>query len=76
MSNFNTQDLSLAATLNYYGYPVIEIIKWKRVTFVFKYDETMQDVENQYWQGLLTVDPLKFNDQLKTLKVRLFATNA
>ncbi len=68
-----TKDLGEAAALVTKGVKLIQLLKdsdfyW----FIFELDNE-SDLSNLYWSGELQVSAKQFNDNLRSLKDRLFA---
>ncbi|NMC51524.1 hypothetical protein GYA54_02210 [Candidatus Kuenenbacteria bacterium] len=71
---FRHQDICLIATLCSYGYAVDAIDKQnpKKVVFIVKRDEKIDEITQQYWTNELLVEPKAFFNYLKELKTRIY----
>ena len=75
MNNFYvTTDLGLAACLLTVGYPLDSFDRSdkKRVSFIFKRDERMDKILQQYFSRLLRIEPISFFLNQKSLKSYLY----
>ena len=72
-SKYCTSDLALVATISLY-YPIDSIDKSnpERVIFKFIKDDKFDSLLDQYWDGKLRIDPLRYSLNLKALKNRIF----
>lgn len=71
---YKTTDFYLAVTLSIFC--DLQDINWldhKQAEFVFDSNDKTNALANDYWNGILTVDPLKFSQQIRLLKARLEA---
>jgi len=71
---YQTSDLALVTTLSLF-YPIDSVDKThpRRVLFVFKRNEKLNEIIKCYWHGELKVEPQKFFNQLKNIKTRIYA---
>jgi hypothetical protein len=71
---YKTSDLSLATTLSL-GFPIesTELGEANKVIFVFKNTQLLNSYVAQYWRGEIKVDPVKFFNQLKVIKTRIYS---
>ena len=69
---YASTDFSLATSLSIFV-PIVRLDTRNsdRVVFLFEQTEELSGLINDYWNGNLRVDPLRFYSQLKTLKSRL-----
>ena len=72
---FITYDIGLAAALVTLGYALWDIDKSnpKKSQFIFKRDEHIDKMVNQYWDDKLTLPARSLLDNLKMLKNRLYS---
>jgi hypothetical protein len=69
---FSTSDLNLA-TIASLSYPLdrIERLSDRKMAFVFKRDNGLDQLIEAFWQRETRVEPLKFSEQRKMLLARL-----
>jgi hypothetical protein len=74
-NEYSTSDFPLVASLSLFV-PIVRLDASNvgRVVFYFEPTNQLYQLTNDYWNGDLRVDPLRFYSQLKTLKSRLRAT--
>ena len=74
MEKYKTSDLGLASALMTIGYNVVEIDKTnvKKMLFVFKDSENLQEDINNYWNRKLEVEPTEYFNSMKALKTRIY----
>ncbi len=76
ISNFETSDIFLAATLQSFDFFVTNLT-WeddKRCTFRFLDSSSLQEVVERFWNGQLAIEPRKLFASLKSLKTRLYSS--
>lgn len=74
--NYITSDLALVTAISLF-LPIDEIDKTnpRKAQFIFRHDKKrLDELLNKYWNRELLVDPRAYFDQLKALKVRLYAS--
>lgn len=74
---FSTFDMGLATTLITLKYELIKLDKTnpKKIRFVFKEEETIEQRMIEYWKDEISVSALSFFNNLKTLKNRIYSDN-
>ena len=74
MKNFTTNSLSLAAALSL-TFPIESVDKTdpRKAQFVFKMTPELDEQVNQFWRQEMRVDPLKYFDEIRNIKSRLYA---
>jgi hypothetical protein len=69
MSNYNTEDIYLAAFLSTESFPVVQ---WKRdiglTKFTFEQSAELSQLVGEYYADRVTTSPLQFGNALKNLK--------
>jgi len=72
---FQSNDLPLCATLRYFGYAIEAIDKQNpaKAIFLFKRDEQLDSLIQQYWAHQLLVEPVAFFNCLKECKARIYS---
>jgi hypothetical protein len=73
---YTTTDIGFATTLVVCDFELLSIRQSEhgdRATFVFKKEEGMKEIENDYFYDRIDVSPFKFMMTLKTLKSRLYS---
>jgi hypothetical protein len=72
---WTTYDLGVAAALLCCGYELwsLDRTNARKVLFVFRYAETIEDTANAYIADRLELNARAFFDQLKALKNRLYS---
>lgn len=75
---FITYDLGLASALVSLGYNLLDVDKssYKKSKFVFKRDEHIEKMVNDYWDDILTLPARSLLDNQKMLKNRLYSVIA
>ena len=70
---YQTCDLALAATISLF-YPIEKIEKYnpRKSQFLFKRNEELNKLIQNYWRGSLRVEPQSYFNQLKLIKTRLY----
>jgi hypothetical protein len=73
-AEFRTSEISLAATLVAFGYPLdfLERTDSSKVFFVFKRDSQLDEIIQRFWSRNLTVEPLTLFESQRYLKSRIF----
>lgn len=71
---YKTSDLALAASLSLYS-PVntIDSTDSKRIIFIFKQSQELDQLVDMYWRGEMKVDPQQYFNQLKVIKSRIYS---
>lgn len=68
-----TSDLAIATTISlFYPLDCLDKTNPKRVQFIFKRSDGMDQFIEMYWKGEIKVNPLEYFQQLKFLKSRLY----
>jgi len=71
---YKTTDLSLCAVISLFK-PIENIEKSngiKKSTFVFILDQEIENIVDQYWRGEIRIDPRRYFEALRAIKVRLY----
>ena len=70
---YRTSDLGLASTIALF-YPIETINKQnpRKAEFVFRKEKSLDALVEQYWRGLLQVEPQAYFQQLRLVKARLY----
>lgn len=74
MNTFETTDITLATTLNIYGFQ-LEIVLAnppKKCKFIFPASFALSDIIKKFWNGELTVEPIHFSQMLRHFKSRIY----
>lgn len=71
---YATSDLSLAATLQCYGYHIEAVDKNNpaKVIFLIRRDEQLDTLVQMYFTHQLQVEPITFANALKEIKTRIY----
>jgi hypothetical protein len=71
---YSNSDLALAAALSLW-YPIEAIDRSNpyKAQFLFKRDESLDELVETYWRGELKVNPQAYFNQLKIIKTRLYS---
>jgi hypothetical protein len=71
---YQTADLALSAVISL-NYPLECIDKTdpRKVLFLFKRDEGLDQLIESFWRGVLKVEPQAYFNQLKAIKSRIYA---
>lgn len=71
---FESTDISLAATLFYFGSKIEAINKNNpaRAIFIFERNKKLDGLIQGFWAHSLQVDPLNYFNSLKEIKTRLY----
>ena len=74
---FSTFDMGLATTLITLKYELVKLDKTnpKKIRFVFKEEEGIEQRMIEYWKDEISVSALTFFNNLKTLKNRIYSDN-
>jgi hypothetical protein len=69
-----TNELSLVATLQVFGYELESVEKGinGRATFYIKRDGHLDDIISSFWLRKLKVEPLAFFESMKVIKSRIY----
>ena len=69
-----SSDLPLCATIRYFGYQIEAINRENpaKAIFLFKRDENLNKLIQQYWAHQLLVEPVAFFNCLKECKSRIY----
>lgn len=72
---WTSYDLGVAAALLCLGYELLTLDRTnsRKVLFIFRRDEKIDDVANAYFADRLELNARAFFDQLKALKSRLYS---
>jgi len=72
--HYKTSDLALATTISL-SFPIesVEQTGGRRVVFVFRESEALDELVEAYWRCELKVEPQRFFDQLRTIKTRIYS---
>lgn len=81
--NIQLKDITLAATLVYFGFPIRELIensikdhhtgqKKPYTFFVFKETSELQSIISDFESGRVVVEPRKFSSSLRECKDRMY----
>ena len=70
---YRTSDLALASAIALY-YPIDAIDKQNphKAEFIFRREENFDALIEQYWKGLLRIEPQAYFQQLRLVKSRLY----
>jgi len=73
---YHTSDLGLAAALLTYGIELVGIDKAdpRRVVFAFVNNDGLSDTVNTYWNGDLRLSVLRYFENTKLLKSRIYGS--
>lgn len=70
---FKTSDLALTAAISlFYPIEAIERQNPRKAIFLFKRNESLDELIETYWRGEARVEPQKYFNQLRTIKTRLY----
>lgn len=71
---YSTSDLALAASISLFS-PVekIDSSDSKRIIFIFKQSQELDQLVDMYWRGEMKVDPQQYFNQLKVIKSRIYS---
>lgn len=68
-------DLGLCATLDYFGFPIIETMQdpqdTTKVIMVFNKTKDIEDLIKEYWSGSVAVEPKRFWSITRDIKSRI-----
>ena len=72
-SFYRTADLALTAAISLF-YPVeaIDRLNPKKAQFIFKQDEGLNELIENYWKGQIKVEPQAYFNALRIIKARLY----
>lgn len=71
---YKTSDLALATVLSlYYQIESLETTDNRKIFFVFKKTQELENLIGMYWSGELRVEPQQFFNQLKVIKTRIYS---
>ena len=72
---WTSYDLGVAVALLYLGYELLSLDRSsaRKVLFIFRRDERIDDIANSYFADKLELNARAFFDQLKALKSRLYS---
>lgn len=72
---YETSDLSLATTLSL-NHTIVEVRREypnsKKAVFIFEDSDDLRDMADGFWKETLQVSPLKYFNQLRMVKARLY----
>ena len=70
---YSTSDLALATTLSlFYSLETIDRTNPRKAQFLFKRDENLNQLIENFWRGQLKVNPIVYFNQKKMIKARLY----
>lgn len=70
---YSTTDLGLAAALClFFVLDSLDKSNPQKVVFYFRRVQNLDEILKQYWIGELRVDPIKYFNQIKIIKTRLY----
>lgn len=71
---YQTSDIALATVISLFQ-PLVEIKPQSnnKSIFVFKRNEALEKLIENYWSGGLKIEPKTYFNQLKTIKTRLYS---
>ena len=70
---YSTSDLALATALSlFYALETIDRTNPRKAQFLFKRDENLNQLIENFWRGQLKVNPIVYFNQLKMIKARLY----
>ncbi|MDP4010081.1 MAG: DUF5659 domain-containing protein [Candidatus Shapirobacteria bacterium] len=71
---YKTSDLALVTALSLY-YPIesLETVDNRKIFFVFKKTQELENLIGMYWNSELKVEPQQFFNQLKVIKTRIYS---
>lgn len=71
---FRTTDLSLAGALQLHNYPIERMDRDnpRKIAFLFREDQALEALIEQYWARKLLVEPLAYFESLKSIKARIY----
>ena len=71
---YQSSDLALVCTLSlFFTIEAIDRTNPRKATFLFKRDESLDELLESYWRRELKVEPQAYFNQLKAVKARLYA---
>lgn len=71
---YKTSDLSLVSALSlYFPIELLETVDNRKIFFVFKKTQELENLIGMYWDGDLRVEPQQFFNQLKVIKTRIYS---
>ncbi len=74
--HFSSSDLALVTTLSlFFPIEAVDRVRPNKSFFLFKRQEQLDRLVEQYWRGEIRVEPQAYFAQLKTIKVRLYSSN-
>ncbi len=73
---YSSCDLALVTTLSLF-FPIESVDRTRpnKSFFLFKRQEQLDQLIEQYWRGEIRVEPQAYFSQLKTIKVRLYSSD-
>ncbi len=70
---YSTSDLALATALSlFYALETIDRTNPRKAQFLFKRDENLNQLIENFWRGQLKVNPIVYFNQKKMIKARLY----
>jgi len=75
LPEYKTYDLGCASALASVGFEVLELDKSiiKKVQFIFRKNNELDEAVNLYWSGKLKVDARRYFEELKNIKNRIYS---
>lgn len=73
--HFSSSDLALVTTLSlFFPIETIDQVRPNKSFFLFRRQEHLNKLIEQYWRGEIRVEPQAYFTQLKRIKARLYDT--
>lgn len=70
---YHTSDLALATAISlFYPLEAVDKTNPRKAQFLFRRDENLDGLVEEYWRGALKVEPQQFFNQLRIVKARLY----
>ncbi len=70
---YRTSDLALATAISlFYPLEAVDKANPRKAQFLFRRDENLNELIENYWYGGLRVEPQQFFNQLRIVKARLY----
>ena len=71
---YQTSDIALATTISL-SFPLVRITPQSnsKSIFVFERSKELEKLIEDYWSGILKIEPKAYFNQLKTIKTRLYS---
>ena len=73
-NHYQTSDIALATIISL-SHPLIRITPQSsgKSLFIFKRSKELEKLVEDYWSGILKIEPKVYFNQLKTIKTRLYS---